>query len=112
VPYITLPNEGLAGVPETDLPPDVRARDFAYLWDLMCNPGDDPTQRDLAYSASTQQYRIEYLRQRLGPGFRVPADMALLLARAPDATSYTGAGLDAVGQDTVLGPFARPKARG
>jgi hypothetical protein len=33
VPYIVLPNEGLAGIPEAELPPDVRARDFAYLWD-------------------------------------------------------------------------------
>jgi hypothetical protein len=58
VPFIILPNEGFAGTLET-LPPDVRARDFAYLWDLMCCPDRDPALRQYAYAASNSLYTLE-----------------------------------------------------
>jgi len=98
VPYITLPNEGFAGTPETELPADVRARDFAYVWSLMCCPGGDPAQRDLAYVAD----EALHLLRRLRPGFPVTAGMAVGLARAPDVAAHVGAGDD---DTTAFGGF-------
>lgn len=66
MPYIDLPNESFAHVPEADLPPDVRARDFAYLWDLMCRPEDAPALRQYAYAASAFVHSLERMRRHFG----------------------------------------------